>query len=96
MTSVRHICGLVTEYFEITAADLRRQDRRLPYVRPRQVAMYLARKYTRASLPVIGWRLRRDSTTVLAGARRIAELRRCDPDLDLDVRDIEQQLEGGR
>jgi chromosomal replication initiator protein len=48
--------------------------------RPRQVAMYLARKLTTRSLPEIGRRFGgRDHTTVLHACRRIEELREKDP-----------------
>jgi chromosomal replication initiator protein len=41
---------------------------------PRHVAMYLARKHTRESLPAIGAYFGRDHTTVLHAVRKVADM----------------------
>ena len=54
--------------------------------RPRQVAMYLAKKLTPRSLPEIGRRFGgRDHTTVMHAVKRIEELRAADSELNNDV-----------
>ena len=57
-------------------------------VRPRQIAMYLAKDLTPHSVPVIGRKFgRRDHTTVLHAVRKIEALRVSDktPAADLDA-----------
>jgi len=43
-------------------------------VRPRQVAMYLAKEMTTATLPMIGRKFGRDHTTIMHGVRKIGRL----------------------
>jgi len=63
-------------------------------VRPRHVAMYLAKQLTSRSLPEIGRKFgKRDHTTVMYAIRRIEELRPKDPALDEDVEQLRRSLE---
>lgn len=65
----------LSEYPHFTMLDLKSQRRTGPVVRARQVAMYLAKKLTAASLPEIGRRFGgRDHTTVLHAVRKIEAL----------------------
>ena len=62
--------------------------------RPRQIAMYLAKRLTPRSLPEIGRRFGgRDHTTVIHAVKQIERLRGEDADLDADVRTLIRQLE---
>lgn len=71
-------------------------DRRVREVaRPRQVAMYLAKRLTRRSLPEIGRRFGgRDHTTVMHAIRTIERLRKSDAEIDGHVRRLIRQFEG--
>jgi chromosomal replication initiator protein len=61
--------------------------------RPRQAAMWLAKKLTTRSLPDIGRRFGdRDHTTVLHAVRRIEELRLVDPQLARDLETLTRKL----
>ena len=63
--------------------------------RPRQIAMYLAKRLTPRSLPEIGRKFGgRDHSTVIHAVRRIEELRDTDRDVDGAVRVLLGQLEG--
>ena len=63
--------------------------------RPRQIAMYLAKRLTTRSLPEIGRKFGgRDHSTVIHAVRRIEELRDSDRDIDGAVRVLMRQLEG--
>jgi chromosomal replication initiator protein len=64
----------VADSFGITLVDLCSQKRSQAIVHPRQIAMYLARELTDASLPRIGQHFGgRDHTTVLYAINRIAQ-----------------------
>lgn len=68
-----YIIAVVAEHFGYTSADLISQKRSKGIVYPRQIAMYLCREMTDLSLHQIGKVLgRRDHTTVLHGAEKIA------------------------
>ena len=55
--------------------DLLKQSRRKEYVKPRQIAMYLARKELNSSFPTIGdFFGGRDHTTVMHGVDKIEKV----------------------
>ncbi len=63
--------------------------------RPRQIAMYLAKRLTTRSLPEIGRKFGgRDHSTVIHAVRRIEELRDKDREIDGAVRTLLRELEG--
>ena len=85
----------VAEYFGLKMSDLLSARRAVEVARPRQVAMYLAKKLTPRSLPEIGRRFgNRDHTTVMHAVKRIDELRAKDPELDSDVAALTRLLDG--
>jgi len=72
LVKVSDIFAASVLHFGVSAKDLRSSNRKRHYARARQVAMFLARELTEASLPMIGREFGgRDHTTVLFGARRI-------------------------
>ena len=76
----------VAEHYGLKLGDMLSARRAVEVARPRQVAMYLAKKLTPRSLPEIGRRFGgRDHTTVMHAVKRIDELRAKDPELDGDV-----------
>lgn len=77
--------------FKLTPEHLRARGARRKIARPRQIAMFLARELTGASLPQIGRHFARDHTTVLHAQKKILALASVNPRvakyLD-EVRDI--------
>ncbi|HTO06933.1 MAG TPA: chromosomal replication initiator protein DnaA [Myxococcota bacterium] len=75
--SLDEIAAVVTRAYGLDADALRSRSRKRVVVRPRQVAMYLARRYTAASLADIGRVFGRDHTSVMYAIdvveRRIVE-----------------------
>ena len=70
------------------------QRRAVAIARPRQIAMYLAKRLTTRSLPEIGRKFgNRDHSTVIHAVRRIEELRGTDSEIDGAVRSLMRQLE---
>ncbi|TDI98199.1 MAG: chromosomal replication initiator protein DnaA [Deltaproteobacteria bacterium] len=63
--SLEEIVALASRSYSVSLEELRGRSRRRRVVRPRQIAMYLCRLYTDASLKEIGQLFRRDPTTVL-------------------------------
>lgn len=90
---IEAIQRVVADYYDLSFIDMLSHRRTAKLVRPRQVAMYLAKKLTLKSLPEIGRRFRgRDHTTVLHGIKRITELVEHDADLAHDVDELETLL----
>ncbi len=66
------IAESVANFYGITVEDLLKQSRRKEYVKPRQAAMYIARKELNSSFPAIGdFFGGRDHTTVMHGVEKI-------------------------
>jgi len=81
--------------FHVDLGEMKGQRRLREFARPRQVAMYLARRLTRRSLPEIGIRFGgRDHTTVIHAVKQIEKLRKIDVDLDGRVRTLIWHFEG--
>jgi hypothetical protein len=87
-----HVCA----HYDVSLTNLRSACRRAEFVRPRHVAMYLAKQLTTKSFPQIGLALGdRDHTSVLYGVQRIEALMRADPDLARDVDTITRNIRCG-
>jgi hypothetical protein len=79
---------LVSEYFylpELRVQNLRVRSNRQIITFPRQLAMYIARHFTMASLPEIGRQFGMHHTTVLHSINKIEGMRRSDEDLDRTI-----------
>jgi chromosomal replication initiation ATPase DnaA len=92
--TVRDICRACCHHFDVNMLDFLSPRRHKAIVRARMVAMWLARKHTRRSMPEIGRTMGgRDHTTILHGIRRIDELLPNDERLRADVTAIRVALE---
>ena len=86
----------VADYYKVGQTDITGRRRNKEIVRPRQVAMYLARQETQASLPEIGHALGgRDHTTVIYGVEKIEGQLEEDSTLRREVATIQEQLYNG-
>lgn len=87
----RRVCA----HFDVRHNDLLSARRSRAIARPRQIAMYLAKRMTPRSLPEIGRKFGgRDHTTVIHAVRQIDKLRASDTEIDGDVRALIRILEG--
>jgi chromosomal replication initiator protein len=77
--TIEEIKQKVAEHCCIRLTDLVSAKRNREFARPRQIAMYLAKKYTTKSLPEIGKNFGgKDHTTVLHAVRQIDKLKETD------------------
>lgn len=85
----------VADYYKLKLSELLSPKRTRNIARPRQIAMYLSKELTPASLPAIGDGFGgRDHTTVLHACRTIADLRLADQQLNHDIHVLTQVLRG--
>jgi len=83
----------VASYFNVKLADLKSPKRHQAIARPRQIAMYLARKLCKVSYPELGQRFGgKDHTTVLSAFRKIEGLVQTDPKTRHTVEELERHL----
>ncbi|MEP9357584.1 chromosomal replication initiator protein DnaA [Sphingomonas sp. KR3-1] len=93
--TIDEIQRAVSAHFEVKQIDLISERRAVAIARPRQIAMYLAKRLTTRSLPEIGRKFgNRDHSTVIHAVKRIEELRGKDVEIDTAVRTLMRTLEG--
>jgi chromosomal replication initiator protein len=91
---IEDIQRIVARQYNVSRADLLSSRRTANVVRPRQVAMYLAKTLTLRSLPEIGRRFGgRDHTTVLHAVRKIEGLVGNDAMLADEIEVLKRQLQ---
>jgi chromosomal replication initiator protein len=93
--SVPFIQKVVSDYYNLTVAELNGRKRTANIVFPRQIAMYLSRKILDASLPHIGSVFGgRDHTTVMHSCEKIANEMETDPRLRGIIIELEHNIRG--
>jgi chromosomal replication initiator protein len=91
---IEDIQRVVARHYNVSRGDLLSSRRTANVVRPRQVAMYLAKTLTLRSLPEIGRRFGgRDHTTVLHAVRKIENLVGNDSSLAEEIESLKRQLQ---
>ena len=91
--TVDKIQNVVSNYFNIALSEMLSQRRSRPLARPRQIAMYLAKKLTTRSLPEIGRRFaNRDQTTVIHAVKTITRLSEQDEEMKKNIIQIKSLL----
>jgi chromosomal replication initiator protein len=91
---IEDIQRVVARQYNVSRSDLLSSRRTANVVRPRQVAMYLAKTLTLRSLPEIGRRFGgRDHTTVLHAVRKIEGLVGADMALAEEIEILKRQLQ---
>ncbi len=84
----------VAERFQIKQTQLREKSNTKKIVYPRQVAMYLVKELTDASLPEIGRAFGgKHHTTVIHSIHKIEETRHIDPDLNRMIQNLMDSLQ---
>ncbi len=92
--TIDEIIRKVADHYNIRMTDILSPRRVRSIARPRQVAMFLAKRLTSKSLPEIGRRFGgRDHTTVIHAVKRIEELRAIDNQISEDVELLRRMLE---
>jgi chromosomal replication initiator protein len=92
--TIDEIQRTVCQFYRVDRTEMASKRRARAVVRPRQVAMYLAKVLTPRSYPEIGRKFGgRDHSTVIHAVRLIEDLRTRDADMDGDVRSLLRQLE---
>ena len=85
----------VAENFAMRVSELKQKNNSRAVVVPRQIAMYLAKNLTEASLPEIGRQFGgKHHTTVMHSIAKIDELRRSDKDLNRTINKLQETLNG--
>ncbi|MGE0846236.1 MAG: helix-turn-helix domain-containing protein, partial [Flavobacteriaceae bacterium] len=91
---IESIQRAVAQHYRLSRQDLISARRTQAIVRPRQIAMYLAKQMTLRSLPEIGRRFgNRDHTTVLHAVRKIESLLAENDEMAREVADLRRLIQ---
>jgi len=91
--TVESIQKTICDYYNIKLGDLKAKRRTKDIVVPRQVAMYLSRKYTSTSFPAIGSKFGgRDHSTVIHATKTIEKKIKEDAQMQNTVEKLEKNL----
>lgn len=93
--TIENIQKTICDHFNLKIADLKAKRRTKNIALPRQLAMYLCRKYTSTSFPAIGNKFGgRDHSTVIHASKAIERKMKEDPHMQATVEKIEKSLKG--
>ena len=87
---------LVCKYYNVSIADITSPSRRQSIVRPRQVAMYLSRRYTDHSLQTIGKSFNRYHATTLHALKAVEKRVKEKGSFQKHVEFLSERLEKGK
>ena len=91
--SIDKIQTVTSNFFSISLEDMLSPRRSRPLARPRQIAMYLAKKFTTRSLPEIGRKFaNRDHTTVIHAVKTIDRLLRNNDEIRKNVEELKSLI----
>ncbi len=94
--TIPNIQKTVAQYHQLKVADLKSKKRSRDISVPRQIAMYICREYTQASLPEIGRQFGgKDHTTVIFSYRKVAGLIKENKALENRIQEIIKLIENG-
>ncbi|MBT8298713.1 MAG: chromosomal replication initiator protein DnaA [Maribacter sp.] len=91
--SIDYIQKVVSDYFEMDVATLQSKTRKRHIVQARQLAMFFAKKFTKASLASIGSQIgKRDHATVLHACKTVDNLAETDKQFRKYIEDLTKKL----
>ena len=91
--NVETIQNIVAAHFNLNIQEMLSARRSRSLARPRQIAMFLAKRHTSNSLPDIGKKFsNRDHTTVIHAVKKIEELMKKDDEIRQSVAEIKKRI----
>ncbi len=91
--TIEHIQRKTADFFSVKLSDMRAKNRTKAVAFPRQIAMYLARQLTHASLAEVGRAFGgKDHTTVLHAVEKIQSLSQDDPKFKKTLDSLTQSI----
>ena len=92
--TIRQIQDLVAQMFGLSTEELRTESRSRAVALPRQIAMYLAKQLTDASLPQIGRQFGgKHQASVMHSIAKIHHLRATDPGVNNAIQNLLEKLQ---
>ena len=93
VVSIDRIQNITSNFFSINLDEMLSQRRSRPLARPRQIAMYLAKRLTTRSLPEIGRKFAdRDHTTVIHAVKTIEKLSQNNEEMKKNIEELKSLI----
>ncbi len=92
--SIRAIKDLVGGYFKVSSEEMESRSRKRLFLHPRNVSIYLSKKYTRQNLEAIGQAFNRDSSSVIYAVNSVEKNLKKNPEVSKQVHFLAAQIEG--
>jgi chromosomal replication initiator protein len=92
--SIRAIKDLVAGYFKVSSEEMESRSRKRLFLHPRNVSIYLSKKYTNQNLETIGKAFNRDSASVIYAVNSVEKNLKKNPEVSRQVHFLEVQIEG--
>ncbi len=87
--TIEKIQNVTSNFYSLSLDEMLSQRRSRPLARPRQIAMYLAKKLTTRSLPEIGRKFaNRDHTTVIHAVKTVDKLYQNNDEIKKNIEDL--------
>src|SRR4030095_12891770 len=84
--TIETIQKFVADYYNLKLVELKSRNNSKSIAMPRQIAMYLCKLLTRASLPEIGRSFGgKHHSTVIHSIRKVEDMRKKDPDFNTQI-----------
>ena len=93
--TIESIKKMVCRYFNVTISDIVSRSRKQSIVRPRQIAMYLSRKFTDQPLQEIGRSYNRYHATALHAIGAVEKELKTNPQIQKQIDILSSKLESG-
>ncbi|MFA5908946.1 MAG: chromosomal replication initiator protein DnaA [Vicinamibacterales bacterium] len=91
--TIEQIQKFVADYYQMKPAEIRARNNSKSVAMPRQIAMYLCKALTHASLPEIGRSFGgKHHSTVIHSIKKIEEMRKNSPEFDHQVKNLLDQF----
>ena len=91
--SIDKIQTVTSNFFSISLSDMLSPRRSRPLARPRQIAMFLAKRLTSRSLPEIGRKFsNRDHTTVIHAVKTVERLKEKNDELKRNIEELKSLI----
>src|SRR6202007_615324 len=91
--TIEIIQKFVADYYNLKLVDLKSRNNSKSVAMPRQVAMYLCKSLTHASLPEIGRSFGgKHHSTVIHAIKKVEEMRKKNADFDKQLSNLTEQI----
>lgn len=92
--SIQAIKQLIGKYFQVSLEEMTSRSRKRVHLLPRNLSIFLSRKYTGQTLETIGKAFNRDTTSVIYAVNSVEKGLKKNPEISKQIHFLSEQIEG--